>query len=43
MSIPTNRANEDTIELTLAELRRFGELGEREHLCAENVKPGNEK
>ena len=40
---PTNRANEDTIQLTLAELRRFGDLGEREHLCAENVKPGNEK
>ena len=36
-------ANEDTIQLTLAELRRFGDLGEREHLCAENVKPGNEK
>jgi hypothetical protein len=40
---PTNRANDDTIHLTLAELRRFGDLGEREHLCAENVKPGNEK
>jgi hypothetical protein len=40
---PTNRANEDTIQLTLAELRRFGDLGEREHLCAESVKPGNEK
>ncbi len=35
---PTNRADDDTIQLTLAELRRFGDLGEREHLSAENVK-----
>jgi hypothetical protein len=40
---PTNRANEDTIQLTLAELCRFGEIGERGNLCAENVKPRNEK
>jgi hypothetical protein len=34
---PTNRANADTIRLSLAELRRFGDLGDREHLSAENV------
>jgi hypothetical protein len=34
---PTNRANDDTIQLPLAELRRFGDLEERAHLCAENV------
>ena len=34
---PTNRANADTIRLTLAELKRFGEVGERSHLSAENA------
>jgi hypothetical protein len=34
---PTNRANADTIRLTLAELECFGELGDRGHLSAENV------
>ncbi|HZU30869.1 MAG TPA: hypothetical protein VFB79_07120 [Candidatus Angelobacter sp.] len=34
---PTNRGNPDTIRLNLAELRRFGELGDREHLTAENA------
>ena len=34
---PTNRANADTIRLTLAELKRFGEVGERAHLSAENA------
>lgn len=34
---PTNRANPDTIRLSLAELRRFGELDDREHLSAENT------
>lgn len=36
---PTNRANEDTIQLTVAELHRFGDLEDREHLSVENVKP----
>lgn len=40
---PTNRANEDTIQLKLAQLRRFGDLGERQHLCAESVQSENEK
>jgi hypothetical protein len=31
---PTNRANPDTIRLSLAELRRLGELESREHLSA---------
>ena len=35
--LPTNRANADTIRLTLAELERFGELGDRRHLSTENV------
>ena len=35
---PTNRANDDTIQLTLAELQRLGDLGERGHLSAENAK-----
>ena len=34
---PTNRANADTIRLSLAELRRFGDLGDREHLTAEEA------
>lgn len=34
---PTNRSNADTLRLTLAELERFGELGERAHLSAENA------
>lgn len=34
---PTNRANPDTIRLTLAELKRFGDLEDREHLCAEKA------
>lgn len=34
---PTNRANADTIRLTLAELQRFGELEDREHLTAEHA------
>jgi Holliday junction resolvase-like predicted endonuclease len=34
---PTNRANSDTLRLTLAELKRFGELGDRAHLSAEST------
>lgn len=34
---PTNRANDDTVRLTLTELRRFGELEDREHLTAEHA------
>lgn len=34
---PTNRANADTIRLTVAELERFGDLGDRRRLSAENV------
>jgi len=34
---PTNRADPDTIQLSLVELRRFGELDDREHLTAENA------
>jgi hypothetical protein len=34
---PTDRANADTIRLTLEELRRFGDLGDRTNLCAENA------
>jgi hypothetical protein len=34
---PTNRANPDTIRLSLLELRRFGETEGREHLSAENA------
>lgn len=34
---PTNRANSDTIRLSLAELGRFGDLEDREHLCAERA------
>lgn len=35
---PTNRLNSDTIRLSLEELQRFGELGDRKHLSAENVR-----
>jgi hypothetical protein len=38
---PTNRANADTIRLSLEELERFGNLGDRAHLSAENV-PGTD-
>jgi hypothetical protein len=34
---PTNRADADTIRLKLAELERFGDLGDHEHLSAENA------
>jgi hypothetical protein len=34
---PTNRANADTIRLSLAELKRFGDVGDRENLSAENA------
>jgi hypothetical protein len=34
---PTNRANADTIRLNLAELERFGDVGDRKHLSAENT------
>lgn len=34
---PTDRANPDTIRLTLAELQRFGDLGDRINLRAENA------
>ena len=34
---PTNRADADTIRLNLSELKRFGDLGDREHLSAENA------
>jgi len=34
---PTDRANADTMRLTLAELQRFGDLGDRINLCAENA------
>jgi hypothetical protein len=34
---PTNRADADTIRLNVAELKRFGDLGDREHLSAENA------
>ena len=32
---PTNRANPDTIRLSLAELERFGDVGDRKHLSEE--------
>jgi hypothetical protein len=35
---PTNRANPDTIRLTLAELERFGDVGDRKHLAEENAR-----
>jgi len=38
---PTHRANADTIRLSLAELRRFGDVGDREHLSAENAPDGH--
>lgn len=31
---PTNRANPDTIRLSVAELERFGDVGDRKHLSA---------
>lgn len=34
---PTNRANADTIRLTLAELQRFGDIEDRTHLTAEHA------
>lgn len=34
---PTNRANADTIRLTLEELQRFGEIEDRKHLTAEHA------
>jgi hypothetical protein len=34
---PTNRADADTIRLNLAELKRFGDLGDHQHLSAENA------
>jgi hypothetical protein len=34
---PTNRANSDTIRLSLAELELFGDVGDRKHLAAENA------
>jgi len=34
---PTNRGDADTIRLNLAELKRFGDLGDHEHLSAENA------
>jgi hypothetical protein len=39
---PTNRANADTIRLSLAELKRFGDIGDRKHLSAENAPNQNE-
>ena len=37
---PTNRANSDTIRLSLAELQRFGDVGDRKHLAAEGAPNG---
>lgn len=34
---PTNRLNSDTIRLSLEELQRFGDVGDRKHLSAENA------
>lgn len=34
---PTNRLDSDTIRLSLEELQRFGDVGDRTHLSAENV------
>ena len=34
---PTNRANQDTIQLEEAELTIFGDLEDRNNLCAENL------
>jgi len=36
---PTNRANADTIRLGLRELERFGDLGDRKNLAAEQCSP----
>jgi hypothetical protein len=38
---PTNRANVDTIRLSLAELERFGDVEDRKHLSAENATKQN--
>jgi hypothetical protein len=40
---PTNRANPDTIRLSLEQLRRFGELEDRMHLTAENAPNAEEE
>jgi len=40
---PTNRANADTIRLSLAELKRFGDIGDRKHLSAENAPNRNDE
>jgi hypothetical protein len=37
---PTDRANSNTIRLDLAELRRFGDVGDRANLSAENAPNG---
>jgi hypothetical protein len=37
---PTNRANEDTIRLSLAELKRFGDVGDRKTLSSEHLNEG---
>ena len=37
---PTDRANADTIRLTLEELQRFGNLEDRTNLCADNAQNG---
>jgi len=34
---PTNRANSDTIRLSLPELERFGDVGDRKHLAADSA------
>jgi len=34
---PTNRANADTIRLSLTELKRFGDIEDRKHLSAEDA------
>ena len=34
---PTNRANVDTIRLSLAEMERFGDVEDRKNLSAENA------
>ncbi|MGA2605963.1 MAG: hypothetical protein ABSD89_05960 [Halobacteriota archaeon] len=39
---PTNRANADTIRLNLAELERFGDIGDRKHLSAESAPNHND-
>ena len=34
---PTNRADADTLRLDLVDLKRFGDIGDREHLSSENA------